>query len=96
MTESNKGFIRVKVESKNYNNALTKLKKYFKNKGFLSIKRNYNEYELVISDGEIEIILKLEKYNNIYGKLNYCKLKGINKNFENFKKIINALKDKAL
>lgn len=96
MTESNKGFIRVKVESKNYNNALTKLKKYFKNKGFLSIKRNYNEYELVISDGEIEIILKLEKYNNIYGKLNYCKLKGINKNFENFKKFINALKDKAL
>ena len=96
VNESNKGFISVRIESKNYNVAITKLKKFFKNKGYLQVKRNYNEYELEISNGEIDIVLKLEKYNNIFCKLYYYKLKGMNSDFDIFKKIINILKDKLL
>ena len=49
-----------------------------------------------ISKNEIDIVLKLEKNNNMYIKLNYYKIKGTKVNFDNFKKQIYLLKDKAL
>ena len=83
INNSYKGFIRVKFESKNLNIALNRLKKYFKHKGF-------NRITI------IDIILNLEKNNNIYIKLNYYKIKGTKAQFDNFKKIIYQLKDKNL
>ena len=96
ISDSNKGSIRVKFESKNINIVLNKLKKYFKCKGYNQISTNPNCFCLRMSKKEIDIVLKLEKNNNMYTKLNYYKIKGTKANFDNFKKQIFLLKDKAL
>ena len=96
INNSHKGFIRVKFESKNLNIALNRLKKYFKHKGFNRITINENPFILRIIKSKIDIILNLEKNNNIYIKINYYKIKGTKAQFDNFKKIIYQLKDKNL
>ena len=90
------GFIQIQIETKKINMAMTKIKKYLKNKGYFSIKRNLAELELEVSNGEIDILLKLEKIKQDYFKLNYFKLKGIATQFESFKKDLNHLKGKVL
>ena len=95
-SNSNKGSIRIKFESNNLNIALTKLKKYFKYKGYSQVNINVNRFCLRISKNEIDIILKLEKNNNIYTKLNYYKIKGTKVKFDDFKKHLFLLKDKSL
>ena len=90
------GFIKIQIESKNLNIAMTKIKKFLKNKGYFPIKRNLNELELIISDGEIDVLLKIEKYKKDYAKLNYFKLKGMMPQFEVFKKNIHTLRTKIL
>ena len=90
------GFIQIQIETKKINMAMTKIKKYLKNKGYFSIKRNLAELELEVSNGEIDILLKLEKIKQDYFKLNYFKLKGIATQFESFKKEIHHLKGKVL
>ena len=96
ISDSNKGSIRVKFESNNINIALKRLKKYFKYKGYNKTTINANRFCMQISKNEIDIVLKLEKNNNMYIKLNYYKIKGTKVNFDNFKKQIFLLKDKAL
>lgn len=99
-TENNielaKGFIRIQIESKNLNIAMTKIKKILKNKGYFSIKRNFNELELEVSNGEIDVLLKIEKFNKDYAKLNYYKVKGGIPQFDLFKKEVHSLKTKVL
>ena len=90
------GFIQIQIETKKLNMAMTKIKKFLKNKGYFSIKRNLAELELEVSNGEIDILLKLEKLKQDIFKLNYFKLKGIAAQFESFKKEINHLKGKVL
>ena len=94
--ELTKGFIRIQIESKNLNIAMTKIKKILKNKGYFSIKRNFNELELEVSNGEIDVLLKIEKYNKDYAKLNYSKVKGGITQFDLFKKEVHSLKTKIL
>ena len=94
--ELTKGFIRIQIESKNLNIAMTKIKKILKNKGYFSIKRNFNELELEVSNGEIDVLLKIEKYNKDYAKLNYSKVKGGIAQFDLFKKEVHSLKTKIL
>jgi len=90
------GFIQIQIETKKLNMAMTKIKKFLKNKGYFSIKRNLAELELEVSNGEIDILLKLERLKRDYFKLNYVKLKGIATQFESFKKELNHLKGKVL
>ena len=94
--ELSKGFIRIQIESKNLNIAMTKIKKILKNKGYFSIKRNFNELELEVSNGEIDVLLKIEKFNKDYAKLNYYKVKGGIPQFDLFKKEVHSLKTKVL
>ena len=94
--ELTKGFIRIQIESKNLNIAMTKIKKILKSKGYFSIKRNFNELELEVSNGEIDVLLKIEKYNKDYAKLNYSKVKGGITQFDLFKKEVHSLKTKIL
>ena len=96
INNSNKGFIRVKFELQNLNIALNRLKKYFKLKGFNRITINENPFFLRIIKSKIDIILNLQKNNNIYIKLYYYKIKGTKVQFDNFKKVIYLLKDKNL
>ena len=94
--ELTNGFIRIQIESKNLNIAMTKIKKILKNKGYFSIKRNFNELELEVSNGEIDVLLKIEKFNKDYAKLNYYKVKGGITQFDLFKKEVHSLKTKIL
>ena len=96
ISDSNKGSIRVKFESNDLNGALNRLKKYFKYKGYNKITINANRFCLRINKNEIDIVLKLEKNNNIYTKLYYYKIKGTKVKFDNFKKHICLLKNKVL
>ena len=90
------GFIKIQIESKNFNIAMTKIKKHLKNKGYSPIKRNLNELELIVSNGEIDVLLKIERYKKDYAKLNYYKLKGMIHQFELFKKEMHYLRTKIL
>ena len=90
------GFIQIQIETKKLNTAMTKIKKYLKNKGYFTIKRNLEELEIEVSNGEIDILLKLEKLKQDHFKLNYFKLKGIATQFESFKKELNHLKGKVI
>ena len=94
--ELTKGFIKIQIESKNLNIAMTNIKKYLKNKGYFPIKRSFSELELIISNGEIDVLLKIEKYKKDYAKLNYSKIKGMMPQFESFRKEIHTLKNKVL
>ena len=75
---------------------MTKIKKHLKNKGYSPIKRNLNELELIVSNGEIDVLLKIERYKKDYAKLNYYKLKGMIHQFELFKKEMHYLRTKIL
>jgi len=94
--ELTNGFIKLQIESKNLNIVMTKIKKFLKNKGYSAIKRNLNELEMVISNGDIDALLKIEKYKKDYVKLNYYKLNGLHSQFELLKKDIHSLKTKSL
>ena len=94
--ELTNGFIKLQIESKNINIVLTKIKKFLKNKGYLEIKSNFNDLELIVSNGIIDVLLKIEKYKKDYAKLIYFKLKGLPNQIELFKKEINSLRAKAL
>ena len=91
-----KGFIKIQIESKTLNIAMTKIKKFLKDKGYFPIKRNFNELELIVSNGEIDVLLKIEKFRKDYAKLNYFKVKGMLPLFELFKKEIHSLKNRIL
>ena len=91
-----KGFIKIQIESKTLNIAMTKIKKFLKDKGYFPIKRNFNELELIVSNGEIDVLLKIEKFRKDYAKLNYFKVKGMLPLFELFKKEIHSLKKRIL
>ena len=90
------GFIQIQIETKKINMAMTKIKNFLKNKGYFTIKRNLAELELEVSNGEIDILLKLEKLKRDYFKLSYSKLKGVASQFESFKKELYHLKGKIL
>ena len=91
-----RGFIKIQIESKTLNIAMTKIKKFLKDKGYFPIKRNFNELELIVSNGEIDVLLKIEKFRKDYAKLNYFKVKGMLPLFELFKKEIHSLKNRTL
>ena len=90
----NKGVIKIKSKTKNKNNILLKIQRLLKRKGYIPIKQNFNGLELEITDGEIDILLKLQSLKQGYAKLKYFKIKGSSDNFELFKKKIKFLKTK--
>ena len=94
--ELTKGFIIIQIETKNLNIVITKIKKYLKDKGYFSIRRNFNELTLMITNGEIDVLLKIEKLKKDYAKLNFCKIKGMQPQFEIFKKVILPIKRRIL
>ena len=89
-----KGKIKIKYKKKNLNLFLIKLKKFLKKKGYASNRQNYNLLELEVTNGEIDILIKIERYKKGYLKLNYFQINGSQKHFENFKKLILSLRIK--
>jgi serine/threonine protein kinase len=93
--EQKKGIIRMKNKIKKINLLMKKIKQYLKNEGYVSYIPNchkLNKMEFEVSDGEVDILIKIEKQKANYIKLGYFKIKGFSQHFESFKKVINSLK----
>ena len=93
--EQKKGMIRMKNKIKKINLLMKKIKKYLKNEGYVSyipICQKLNKLEFEVSDGEVDILIKIEKQKANYIKLRYIKIKGFSQQFESFKNVINSLK----
>jgi len=93
--EQKKGMIRMKNKIKKINLLMKKIKQYLKNEGYVSYIPNcqkLNKLEFEVSDGEVDILIKIEKQKANYIKLRYFKIKGFSHQFESFKNVINSLK----
>ena len=89
--KQDKGVIIIKSKTKNIHNILLKIQRLLKRKGYIPIKHNPNELELEITDGEIDILLKIQRLKKGYVKLKYFRIIGSSENFELFKKIVKFL-----
>ena len=92
--KQNKGIIKIKSKSKSLKNILLKIQRFLKKKGYIPIKESPNVYEMEITNGEVDILLKIKKLKEGYARLKYIKIKGTTDNFELFKKRIKSLKEK--
>lgn len=92
----NKGMIKIKTKYKNLNVILVKIKKFLRDLGYVSNKHNYNNHEIELTDGEIDILLKILGNKNGLVKLFYYQTNGVPKKFEHFLKAINNLKTTTL
>jgi serine/threonine protein kinase len=92
--EENKGVIRLKSKAKNLNAILIKIKKYLKQKGYVPNYHDFNKCEIEVTDGEVDILLKIERNKMGIIKLKYFKLKGIFDKFKLFKNEIDLYKAK--
>ena len=90
----NNGMIIIKSGIKTNKRLLLNIQRFLKKKGYIPIKQSFDFNELEITDGEVDILLKLIKLQDKQYKLKYFKMKGISKNFELFKKAIKSLKIK--
>ena len=92
--EENKGVIRLKSKSKNLNNILAKIKKFLKKKGYIPNYHDFNKCEMEVTDGEVDILLKIKRNNLGIIKLKYFRLNGISERFKLFKNEIGLYKAK--
>ena len=92
--QKNKGKIIIKSRTKTNQKVLLRIQRFLKKKGYIPIKKNFDFNELEITDGEVDILLKMTKLQDKLYKIKFYKLKGISENFEIFKKFIKALKGK--
>ena len=89
-----KGMIKLKIKSKNLNKIIIKVKKNLKKKGYVPIYHDCNKFEMEVTDGEVDILIKLERNISGFILLKYFKLNGLLENFNLFKKEINLIKAK--
>jgi len=94
--EQKKGMIKMKNKIKKINLLLKKIKQFLKKEGYVSympINHKLNKLEFEVSDGEVDILIKIEKLKTNYIKLRYFKIKGFSQHFESFKNVISSLKE---
>ena len=92
--QHNKGYIKVKNKSKSLDIIFLKIKRILKKKGYSPINQNLEIYELEVTDGEVDILLKIKKLKDERTLIKYFKLRGDYKKFKFFKKEIKSLKAK--
>ena len=90
--KQNKGIIIIKARSKKNHKVLLFIQRFLKKKGYIPVKQNFDSNELEITDGEVDVLLKIKKLQGKQYKIKYFKLKGMSENFEMFKKGIKLLK----
>ena len=66
------------------------LKKFFKSEGYNTIKKDLVNLKMEITNGEIDVILSLEKMYKII-KVSYRIINGSTEDFINFKKIMKKM-----
>ena len=82
------GKLNIKVTNRNLNNHLKNIKRFLKKEGYIRFGNKIKNFELKVTDGEIDIYFKLQKSNPGYVILNY-EIK--NETFQSFEKFKNLL-----
>ena len=82
------GKLNIKVTNRNLNNHLKNIKRFLKKEGYIRFGSKIKNFELKVTDGEIDIYFKLQKSNPGYVILNY-EIK--NETFQTFEKFKNLL-----
>ena len=77
--------IKIKSRCKNLNQQISNIRKFLKREGYIKFGGNIKKYELEVTNGEIDIHLRLEKYKDGYIKLKYYKIRGSSESYERFK-----------
>ena len=84
------GFIQMNCTTKKLSSIIFLLKKFFKNEGFNTTKRDLTNLKMEITNGEIDAIISLEKMYKIV-KVSYSIINGSKEDLINFKKIIKRI-----
>ena len=82
------GKLNIKVTNRNLNNHLKNIKRFLKKEGYIRFGSKIKNFELKVTDGDIDIYFKLQKSNPGYVILNY-EIK--NETFQSFEKFKNLL-----
>jgi serine/threonine protein kinase len=90
----NKGKILIQGRAKTSKKILLKIQRFLRKKGYIPIRQNFNLNELEITDGEVDIILKLKNFIKGQADLKYSKIKGSSEKFKEFRTKIKLLKAK--
>ena len=92
--KKNKGIIIIKSRSKTNQKVLLFVQRFLKKKGYIPVKQSFDCNELEITDGEVDVLLKIKKLQGKQYKIKYFKVKGMSDDFEMFSKAIKLLKGK--
>ena len=84
------GFIHMNLTTKKLSSLIFVLKKFFKSEGYNTIKKDLVNLKMEITNGEIDVILSLEKMYKII-KVSYRIINGSTEDFINFKKIMKKM-----
>ena len=88
--EQKGGFIVIKNNFNNMKTLMILLKNFFKKQGYNETKKDLDNLQMEISNGEIDIVLIFERMNKEI-KISYYLKNGIKKDLINFKKIMKKI-----
>jgi serine/threonine protein kinase len=83
----NQGFIYFKLDTKNLNSLMVLLKQFLRKEGYNLINKNLNKLSMELSNGEIDVLLSLEKILTEV-KIKFTIENGNKEDFNEFKKIM--------
>ena len=87
------GFIKIKLKLKNLNSLIILLKQFLRYEGYNITKKDLENLNIEISNGEVDVLLLFEKIIKEI-KISFSILNGNREDFDNFKKIMKKFKIK--
>ena len=82
------GNIKIKSTKRNLSKHVNNIHRFLKKEGFKKFETKLKRNELAVTNGEIDLLFKLEKYESKYIILSYYQKKGTFRSFEKFKNLL--------
>ena len=86
------GNIKIKSTKRNLSKHVINIHRFLKKEGFKKFETKLKRNELAVTNGEIDLLFKLEKYESKYIILSYYQKKGTFRSFEKFKNLLVNIK----
>ena len=86
------GKLKIKTASRNLFMHFYNIKRFLKKEGYIGFGKQFKNREINVTNGEIDIHFKLEKYKLEYIIFSYYKKKGTFQSFEKFKNLLVNIK----
>ena len=86
------GNIKIKSTKRNLSKHVNNIHRFLKKEGFKKFETKLKRNELAVTNGEIDILFKLEKYESKYIILSYYQKNGTFRSFEKFKNLLVNIK----